>query len=244
MDLYSQTDIGLVRGSNQDDCACGHFSANAVWAVICDGMGGAQGGNIASQMTVSSIKDQISSAYQDSMNHNAIKYLLKTALYNANSAVYEKAQQEDSLRGMGTTVIATVVVDSIAHMIHAGDSRAYLLTERGIRQVTEDHSVVQELINTGDLTKEEARISPHKNIITRAVGVHSTIEADYYEEFLPPGAILLLCTDGLTNYVEDTQIFALSRQYPAEQLPDALVRKAKEGGGGDNITVIVIKMDH
>ena len=241
MKLYSETDIGLVRHSNQDACNTGTFSDGSAWAVVCDGMGGANGGNIASEIAVRRISEQFVASYRDNMNANSIKNLMVTSIFNASLSIHEKAQEVSELSGMGTTVVAAILKDGVAHIAHAGDSRAYLLSQGAISQLTTDHSMVQELVNSGDLTEQEAKTHPQKNIITRALGVEETIDVDYMECEFPEDSRLLLCTDGLTNYVDAEQICTLSSTTDAGELTKQLVAMAKDAGGGDNITVAVVE---
>lgn len=241
LQIYMKTDIGLVRHSNQDAVKAGVLSGNTAWAVVCDGMGGANGGNIASALAVDLISEQILSSGSEHITDQSIKNLMISAIYNANVAIYDRAMADETLAGMGTTVVAAIVSGGVAHIAHAGDSRAYLLTREGLRQITTDHSMVQELVNSGDLTTQQARRHPQKNIITRALGVESGIEIDYCECKFSGDDLLLLCTDGLTNYVEEEQIEQLARELEARLLPDRLIALAKSGGGGDNVTVAVIR---
>lgn len=241
MKIYMKTDIGLVRHSNQDAVKAGVLSGNTAWAVVCDGMGGANGGNIASALAVDKISEQILSSGSEHISDQSIKNLMISAIFNANVAIYDRAQEEEQLKGMGTTVVAAIVSRGIAHIAHAGDSRAYMIEPDGIRQITTDHSMVQELINSGDLTTQQARRHPQKNIITRALGVESGIEIDYCECKFTKDDILLLCTDGLTNYVDEEQMERLVRELDTRLLPERLVELAKAGGGGDNVTVAVIR---
>lgn len=145
-----KTDIGLVRESNQDACRSGLTANGIAWAVVCDGMGGANGGNVASSIAVETMVRQYHSFFQGnpSYSDNSIRDLMVAAVYNANTAVYERSCAEEELHGMGTTVVSAIVYDGIAHIAHAGDSRAYLITPDGIRQVTTDHSIVQELVDS------------------------------------------------------------------------------------------------
>ena len=145
------------------------------WAVVCDGMGGANGGNVASALATEEISEHLQVFYTPKHDEDFLKHLLVAAVHNANLAVYKKSKEDESLYGMGTTVVAAVVENDTLHVAHAGDSRAYLL-DGEIKQLTIDHSMVQELVNNGDITEQEARIHPQKNIITRALGVQPTIE--------------------------------------------------------------------
>lgn len=241
MKVCSKTDIGLVRQSNQDSCNGGVFPDGSAWAVVCDGMGGAKGGNIASSMAVERISAQMLSSYRPGMDGSSIKYLMTSAIYNANTAVFDMAKDHEELRGMGTTVVAAVVADGTAYIAHAGDSRAYLINEEGMKQLTIDHSMVQELVNNGDLTEQEARRHPQKNIITRALGVQRSVEVDYGEFAFSGQSALLLCTDGLTNYVDEGQICTLFKSTECKKLAEKLIALAIKGGGGDNITVAIVE---
>ena len=239
--VFSKSDIGLVRKSNEDACRCGVFSGNAAWAVVCDGMGGVNGGNIASSLAVQEISAALLSGYRDGMTGDDIRSLLAAAIIRANEAVHETAGSNTALTGMGTTVVAAIVSGGTVHVAHAGDSRAYLIAGGEIRQLTTDHSVVQEMVEKGDLTAQQAKKHPQKNIITRALGVEPSIHIDYNETSAPKGSRLLICTDGLTNYVDEDNILALSEKLDEKQLTEKLIELAKAGGGGDNITVAILE---
>lgn len=239
--VFSQSDIGLVRTSNEDDCRCGIFSQNAAWAVVCDGMGGVNGGNVASNIAVEKISETILSGYHEGMKGESVRTLIAAAITRANEAVHELAGSDVNLTGMGTTVVAAIISDSMVHVAHAGDSRAYLISSDGIHQLTTDHSMVQEMVEKGDLTAQQAKKHPQKNIITRALGVEASIRIDYSETPAPVGCLLLICTDGLTNYVEEDQIFSLAKELDGRELTEKLVALAKSAGGGDNITVVVLE---
>lgn len=240
LNVASLSDIGLVRSHNEDACNSG-LIPNGAWAVVCDGMGGAKGGEIASQTAVGLISKHMEENCGGERSDNSIKYLMNSVIYNANTHIYEMAQHQEELSGMGTTVVLAVVVHGIAHIAHAGDSRAYLVTQEEMRQLTLDHSMVQELVRMGDLTPEEAKVHPQKNIITRALGVHAILDIDYCEYRMPEHSRLLLCSDGLTNYVEPNRIHELARELELSELTRQLVELAKDGGGGDNVTVAVIE---
>lgn len=241
MKIFSKSDIGLVRTSNEDACRSGVFSDHAAWAVVCDGMGGVNGGNVASSIAVEKISASILSGYREGMDDSSIRGLMASAVDCANEAVHSAAGSDSSLAGMGTTVVAAVVCRGKVHVAHAGDSRAYLITSEAIRQLTTDHSMVQEMIEKGDLTAQQAKRHPQKNIITRALGVESSVRVDYCETPFPMGSRLLICTDGLTNYLDEDQIFRLSGSLDGGQLTEQLIALAKRAGGGDNITVVVLE---
>lgn len=242
MKLFSKTDVGLVRQSNEDACAGELFAPDQAWAVVCDGMGGAAGGNIASSLAVQKIADRITAPALNGTDDDHMKELMAEAVGEANAAVYSLSKEQEELRGMGTTVVLAVARNQKAFVVHAGDSRAYLLPADGsICQLTVDHSIVQELIDKGDLTEQQAQTHPRKNIITRALGVLPGVDIDYVQEAFPQGARLLICTDGLSNYVEAQQIVRLSAELDAKSFCDQLIEAANRAGGSDNITVIVIE---
>ncbi len=238
MRIVAKTDKGNVRDSNQDAYAVGEFSDEVVWSVVCDGMGGAAGGNIASALAVKVISDKINASYRNQMRDSSIKNMLDSALTAANIEVFDFAQPD--LRGMGTTVVCAIVRDNQAYIVHAGDSRAYVINNGNIRQITTDHSMVQDLLLRGKITPEEAEHHPNKNIITRAVGVNKAIEIDFEQIDLEDDDTLLICTDGLSNYVSNDEMLELMSDGKHYAFADRLVKKANENGGGDNITVVVI----
>lgn len=242
MKLFSKTDVGLVRQSNEDACAGELYAQDRAWAVVCDGMGGAAGGNIASGLAVQKITETLTAEALNQTNEVHLKELLAQAVGEANTAVYHLAKEQEELRGMGTTIVLTVIRDNKLYIVHAGDSRAYLILSDGsIRQITVDHSIVQELVDKGDLTEQQAQTHPQKNIITRALGVLPVVDVDYMEESFPEGARLLICTDGLSNYVGTQQISELSQELDAKGFSEQLIEYANRAGGGDNITVVVIE---
>ena len=240
MRMASKTDIGRQRNSNQDSYAVGELPGEAVWAVVCDGMGGANGGSVASATAVMSISEQISSAYRPGMGSNSIRNMLQSAVSGANLTVFDMSKSIKTLAGMGTTVVTCMLVDSVAHIVHAGDSRAYLLSKGKLTQITRDHSIVQSMIESGHLTEEQARVHPRKNVITSALGVDETLEMDYDEVELKRNEAIFICTDGLTNYLETDEILEIINSTGFYECPDALIERANENGGGDNITVVLI----
>ena len=242
MNVYGQTHIGLVRENNQDALEYGTLNDVAQYAVVCDGMGGANGGNIASKIAVEVIGSRIRDGYRDNPNPGSPEHLLTSAMATANAGVYDRAQKEPHLSGMGTTVVAVITYGHTAYISHVGDSRLYLYRDGKLSQVTRDHSVVQELIESGQITEEEARSHPRKNYITRAIGVVSEEYGEYDELELVSGDRLLLCTDGLTNEVNHTEMSRLLA-LPAEESAQALIRAALDDGGMDNITVALMDID-
>lgn len=240
MKIVAKTDKGLVRESNQDAYAVGELPGEVAWAVVCDGMGGAAGGNIASALAVKVISDKITASYNEKMRSASIKNLLDSAITAANIEVYDMAYSRNDLNGMGTTVVAVIVRDSVAYIAHAGDSRAYTVKDYDVEQVTVDHSLVQNLVDRGEITKEQAEHHPNKNVITRAVGVDKRIDIDYSEVDLENNETLILCTDGLSNYVSNDEMVEDIKDGQYYAFADRLVKRANKNGGGDNITVVAI----
>ena len=239
MKIVAKTDKGRVRDSNQDAYAVGEFPDEVAWAIVCDGMGGAAGGNIASALAVKVISDKINASYRESMKDSSIKNMLHSALTAANMEVYDMAYANSELNGMGTTVVCAIVKNGYAFIAHAGDSRAYVY-DGELKQVTTDHSVVQRLLDSGKITKEEAEHHPYKNRITRAIGVDKSIEIEFDEVELTDDEVLILCTDGLSNYVTDDEMINEVQDGKYYAFADRLVKKANNNGGGDNITVVAI----
>lgn len=237
---YGNTDTGNVRENNQDDFNCGVLGKDAVFAVVCDGMGGENGGHIASRTACDIVTDSLTAAYGSGFGDNSIRSILQTAVTAANVSVFDKSQRDMGLKGMGTTVVACIVSNGIAHIVHAGDSRAYHLTKTGITQMTKDHSVVQLLVDRGEITEDEARFHPKKHFITRALGVMSTIDLDYCEFPLQDGEAILICTDGLSNYFSSKQLNEMITSAGYGKCVDKLISAAKKEGGADNITAVII----
>lgn len=240
MRIVAKTDVGKVRSSNQDSYAAGEFQNGVAWAVVCDGMGGSAGGNIASATAVKSISERITSGYRDGMTSSSIKNLLSTAITNANYEIFDLASANQELRGMGTTVVAAIITHSAVYVAHAGDSRAYIISSDEIRQITKDHSVVQDMVEKGEITPDEAKRHPKKNLITRALGVDEEVKADFSVEDTKKDDVLLICTDGLTNFVDPAEIYRVVCDSKNADFADTLVRLANENGGGDNITVVAV----
>lgn len=240
MKIVAKTDKGNVRENNQDAYACGEFSNEVVWSVVCDGMGGEAGGNIASALAVKVVSDRINASYRDNMRDSSVINMLDSALSAANVEVYDFAEAHPDLKGMGTTVVCAIVRDGQAFIAHAGDSRAYIVNNGNIRQITTDHSLVQDLLSKGKITEQEAENHPNKNLITRAVGVDKYIDIDFEHIDLEDDDIILLCTDGLSNYVSNDEILDIMSDGKYYAFADRLVNRANSNGGGDNITVVII----
>ena len=240
MKISAKTDRGMLRQSNQDAYAIGEITGGA-WAVVCDGMGGHQGGNVASAMARDVIADRIKDNVRANMSTMSVRNMLESAIVTANADVYDRAHKEKSLAGMGTTCVAALCRNSSAVIANAGDSRCYLLRGDTITQLTKDHSFVQALVDAGTLTQEEANEHPLKNMITRALGLENDVEVDFFETDLRAGDRLLLCSDGLTNHVSDEKILSLINSSETFDYAEKLVKEANDNGGTDNITAVVIE---
>ncbi len=240
MNVYGRTDTGRVRESNQDAFICGRLSENALFCVVCDGMGGAKGGNVASGMAVKVISDRIIDIYREGLEGSSIKNMLESAIAAANIGIYDASLADDELRGMGTTVVAAIVVDRKLYIAHVGDSRAYLVWSEEIKQITRDHSIVQAMVEKGQLTQNEARNHPRKHLITRALGVDDAVDCDYDEIIVNEDQCLLICTDGLTNLLEIEDIKRIVNEEDAQDIPQRLIHAANMAGGSDNITAVII----
>lgn len=240
MEVYTKTDIGLVRKENQDSSAYSIISSDCVWAVICDGMGGANGGKTASSSAVNYISEFISREYKDDMDEETLSDMLITAVDGANLTVYKLAMEDPDLAGMGTTCDLVFIRDGVAHVVHVGDSRTYSIRDGKILQITEDHSLVQEMVRRGELTPDQAMKHPNKNLITRALGVTHEVHIDYIEAEFNEGDVILICSDGLSNFVSKADMVRTAQENKGELMIDTLVEIAKRHGGHDNITVTVI----
>ena len=231
---------GRVRPNNQDAFVCGMLTEKTAFAVVCDGMGGASGGNVASSIAVRVIADCLIDGYRESATTEELKELLQDAVSKANTEVFETAMETTELRGMGTTTVAAIANEKQVCITHVGDSRAYIIAGHSIEQITRDHSVVQDMVEQGKISQEQARYHPQKHFLTRAIGVESEVTGEFTTCQLPEGGVLLLCTDGLTNMVETDMLQSLVRTFPLDEIPNKLINTANLAGGSDNITVACI----
>lgn len=239
MQIFSKTDRGRVRTDNQDAYFAGKITDDSVFAVVCDGMGGANAGNVASELAVRHISEYVIRSYRDGMDMTDTEKTLKNAIVSANISLYDKAVNNAELAGMGTTAVAAFVKDGTAVIAHVGDSRIYLVNGE-IKQLTRDHSVVQSLIESGKITPEDAKVHPRKNVITRALGAEEDVAVDSDCLNLSNGDTLLLCSDGLTNFLDDKDILTVFQNNDISAVAERLVEEANENGGGDNITVVTV----
>lgn len=235
---FSKTDIGRKRKINQDNVyTCEVPLGNLPnLFVVCDGMGGHQAGDFASAYAVKTIEREVMVC-----DETAPIKIIREALECANREIYEKAAEDDSLYGMGTTAVVATIVDDTLIVANVGDSRLYLIDEN-IEQITKDHSLVEEMVRIGEIDRSEAREHPDKNIITRALGVASHVDVDFFEVDLKKGDIILMCSDGLTNMVEDEDIrMVVKGQRDVVMIVEELIKVANHNGGSDNIGVVVIE---
>lgn len=239
MKAYAITDIGKRRTLNQDYA---YLSLEQVGRlnnlfVVADGMGGHKGGGYASRLAVETILSEVEISTQESAAQ-----ILVDAIRRANDCIRQAASEDERLFGMGTTVVAATCVGDTLEVANVGDSRLYIADEKEIRQITQDHSLVEEMVRFGGLSREQARIHPDKNIITRAVGVENDLKVDCFFAPLKKGDKVLLCSDGLTNMLEDEEIWRiLNDGSDVESRVRRLVEAANNQGGRDNIAVIVME---
>ena len=242
MKITSKTTTGL-REENQDCLFAGQLDENVTLGIVCDGMGGHNGGSTASALCVSELAKRIKSGYRKVNRANFIKNLLMTSIEAANTVVYEVSKTNSEMEGMGTTCVAALIEDNVVYMVNVGDSRAYVIRGNEIQQITEDHSIVANLIAQGKMTEEDAKYHPQRNVITRAVGVKDSVSADYYEFDIEENDIILLCSDGFCGSCEEEKTVEILQQNDFETAADVLTETALENGSTDNITVVLILND-
>ena len=227
MKIFAKTDKGMVRSINQDCFDFEVVDTNFSWALVCDGMGGTNSGEIASNLARLCVKNEMNKNYKNGLTECKIKNLMLESI----SKSYE---------GMGTTIDLAVVVGDKLHVAHVGDSRVYLISKDKIEQITTDHSMVQEMLDSGEITSEQAKVHPKKNIITKALGVHEQLDADYVSKRLEKGDVVFMCTDGLSNYIDMENILKYINKYKEQELVEKFILNVNELGGNDNTTALVM----
>ena len=236
------TDKGAVRTQNQDGFYLDVPSEHLAVGVVCDGMGGAKAGNIASLIAVETFVDALQGMQPDGDGEAGPAAVLSRAAETANTAVYHRAVTDPDCRGMGTTMVAALVVEQTAYLLNIGDSRAYHISQAGITRITKDHSLVESMVERGDITAEEARRHPNRNLITRALGPDALVECDGYLCELHVGEYLLLCTDGLIDTVTDQEmLFEVLHGDSPDTCLDRLLAISKSRGAPDNVTAVLMK---
>ncbi len=238
-EFYAVTDSGLVRNNNEDYFSIPSRHSNSGLAIVADGMGGHKSGEVASKLAV----ETFVSCFNSEINNTSLTSdILKNALVKANSAVYKLSQKSFSFNNMGTTLTACYLENDRAVFINVGDSRAYIIHNGTAEQITEDHSMVQELLEKDLITKEQALNHPQKNVITRAIGIDSTVQGDVFSRTIFSGDSIVLCTDGLTKHIP---IEKLGLLFDCTCTPESIAVTLKDlalvQGGTDNITVIIIR---
>ena len=241
MNIVGKTDKGIIRQQNEDALDFGSFDDGVSWALVCDGMGGVHGGRMASTIATETIADKIKKCYSKQMPVASLENLLLSSITTANVMVYDRGSIDEDLHGMGTTVVAAIVKNNEACIAHVGDSRAYKVSKDKIEQVTKDHSLVQEMLDNGQITQEEFEVTPIKNIITRALGIGEEVEIDFDFVCVNPDEALILCSDGLSGLVSDSEILNAYLNNDFESLAEKYIELANANGGRDNITVVIMK---
>lgn len=232
------THVGQKRRNNQDAFLAETLDIKQL-LLVCDGMGGEQGGEQASALALEAVTAMLRRDLKNVTDEGTIRRVLECAGAAANSIVFDAAKADPALLGMGTTLVGAVVLPDNAHFIHAGDSRAYLLRDNVLTQLTVDHTVVQVLLDRGEISQDEAKHHPQRHYITRAVGVAAQIDYDIFSIDLKQNDVLLLCSDGLYNYMSHEEICELTALAIGERSIAPLIKRANENGGGDNITAVV-----
>jgi len=259
MNFFTLSDKGMVRPNNEDYAEsvqmgwCGPFGNLEAFTglLLADGMGGAAAGEFASLLAVKTIKmrlvDGIFKRPPEELLNTDLQDFLSSCCKEANIEIYKKSRENLDMEGMGTTIVAALIFREMLTLCHVGDSRCYLFREGKLRQLSHDHSLVQELIDQGKITQEQAQRHPNKNVITRALGVTSTVEPDCVRIPIFSGDVLLLCSDGLTGFAEESSILKIMRDQADQRIVDlkrlaeTLIQLANFGGGGDNVSVVVYR---
>jgi len=238
--VFAKSDIGKMRDNNQDYYYISSPEDQVQLYILADGMGGYKGGEIASNLATEAVRRYVQDNFSKITKvRDEILELVKNAIQYANMVVYEKSKEQKELEGMGTTLEVCLIYNNKAYIGHIGDSRIYRIRKGTMKKLTKDHSYVQQLVEDGKITKEEAKTHPKKNMLTKALGCTIYIEPDIRARNIEPGDILVMCSDGLTNMVKEEEVFEIVTEKP-EVATDRLIEKANQAGGYDNITVIII----
>ena len=243
MQSWGLTDPGCVREQNQDSYIIEQLDRHSLLCVVCDGMGGAKSGNVASSLALDVFVQEVKRNYSSSMDMEAVDQVLERSVKLSNFTVYDQSRQFPEFEGMGTTLVAMLIRRRQVFVVNVGDSRAYRVNTSGIRQITTDHSLVELMLQRGELTPETARFFPGKNYITRAIGTESMVQCDLFHLELERGEFILLCSDGLSNLVDDQEILfevvhGVSKKHCCQRLLDI----AKSRGAPDNVTSILVQV--
>ena len=243
MQFWALTDPGCTRPQNQDAYQLEQLDKNTLLCTVCDGMGGARSGNVASSLAVDVFTQEVKRSWKPDMDQEEIDQMLQSAVKLANFTVYDQAQQFEEFAGMGTTLVSLFIRGKKVTIVNVGDSRAYHVNKNGIQQVTEDHSLVQMMIKKGELPPEQAKTYPGKNLITRAIGTEAVVMCDIFHGKAEKGDCLLLCSDGLSNMIDDQEmLFEVAYGEEKQQCCERLLDIAKKRGAPDNVTSILVQI--
>ena len=241
MQSWALTDRGSVRKQNQDTYKTLQLDKNTLLCVVCDGMGGARSGNVASELAAEAFVREVESSWSAGQSKDRSSQILQAAVKLANREVYDQSRTIEEFEGMGTTLVGVLVQGRTVTVVNVGDSRCYRIDRLGIRQVTRDHSMVQLMVDRGELTAEQARTYPGKNLITRAVGTEPSVMTDVFQLELEKGDCLLLCSDGLSNMMDDQEIlFEVAHGVNKDQCCKRLLDIVVGRGAPDNVTSVLI----
>ncbi len=241
MQYWGLTDLGCARSQNQDAYQIEVLDKRTLLCVVCDGMGGAKSGNVASSLALDVFVQEIKRTWTPDMEADSLDRMLQNAVKLANFTVFDQAQQFDEFSGMGTTLVAALIQGKTAYIVNVGDSRAYYINREGIRQITTDHSLVQMMVDRGELTPETSKSYPGKNLITRAIGTESVVNCDIFQRKMDKGSYILLCTDGLSNLIDDQEIlFEVAHGQDKRQCCQRLLDIAIKRGAPDNVTSVLV----
>ena len=241
MQAWGITDTGMVRSQNQDYYSIIKLGRDQLLVIVCDGMGGAKSGNIASKLAVDVFTGEVQRNIRSNMKQDKIDAMLLTALSVANKAVYEQSQLSEEYSGMGTTLVAALFQKEHLTVVNVGDSRAYLFNEEGVSGITTDHSLVEMMVQRGELSREAAKYHPGKNLITRAVGTEVDVNCDLFHRELSKGDCVLLCSDGLSNLMSDQEIlFEVVHGVNKADCCQRLMNIANFRGAPDNVTIALV----
>ncbi len=243
MQYWALTDPGCVRAQNQDTYQMEQLDRNSLLCIVCDGMGGARSGNVASTLAVDVFVEEIRRTWISGMDPEEVEQMLRGAVKLANFTVFDQAQELEEFSGMGTTLVAMLIEGKEVTVVNVGDSRAYLVGKNGIRRLTVDHSLVEMMVQKGDLTPEQAKTYPGKNYITRAIGTEPMVECDVFRLDVERGDCLLLCSDGLSNLLDDQEIlFEVVHGVNKQHCCRRLLEIAKNRGAPDNVTSVLVQI--
>ena len=243
MQSWGLTDKGCVRKQNQDAYHIEKLDRTSLLCIVCDGMGGAKSGNIASTLAVDVFVEEVRRTWTPNIAPDKLEQMLRGAVKLANFTVFDQAQQFEEFDGMGTTLVAALIRGRRATVVNVGDSRAYKVDSDGIRQITRDHSLVQMMVDRGELSPEIARTYPGKNFITRAIGTEPIVDCDITHLELTKGEFMVLCSDGLSNVLDDQEIlFEVIHGVNKQDCCQRLLDIAKNRGAPDNVTSVLVEV--